>query len=262
MKEKDSMKNTFVVLGFSRSGTSMVTSLLEKCGVYLGTADELREASSRNKLGYFENKLVNKVNNDLISQMAVESERDLFSSTYSGTYKNLQLNANGFLNKFSRRKTVQTLKQFIEKMNPHDVWGFKGHVATFRLWKKYLPKHKIIVVFRHPLSVAFSHMKSSQETRPFSRTIRDWTDINKELLYDITVNDSLVIKYEDILSGKGEVFKKLVQFTGGGSVEELKSCVNQNLNNSGVETDKVKDIYPLSEDTKSVLEALEKLSQR
>ena len=45
-----------LVLGMHRSATSLTTNILTELGLYAGSKDELLEADSDNKKGYFERK--------------------------------------------------------------------------------------------------------------------------------------------------------------------------------------------------------------
>src|SRR5205823_9948849 len=57
-----------VILGAGRSGTSMVAGALHAAGYHLG--DELLPASISNPKGYFEDRAVNALNEDLLLQVA------------------------------------------------------------------------------------------------------------------------------------------------------------------------------------------------
>ena len=56
-----------VVLGMHRSGTSSVTGLLERCGVWLGRESEMTGASSQNPKGFFERRDLRNICDALLS---------------------------------------------------------------------------------------------------------------------------------------------------------------------------------------------------
>jgi hypothetical protein len=60
-------KDIICIVGIYRSGTSMVSRLLNLCGLDLGSPEKLTEANKNNPLGYFENKAFNKINRALRS---------------------------------------------------------------------------------------------------------------------------------------------------------------------------------------------------
>lgn len=49
-------QEVILVLGMHRSATSLTTNILTELGLYAGSMDELLEADSDNKKGYFERK--------------------------------------------------------------------------------------------------------------------------------------------------------------------------------------------------------------
>src|SRR5215204_2825585 len=55
------------IAGMHRSGTSMISRLVNLCGVYLGRAEELMPANAYNVDGYWENLQFVEINNDILS---------------------------------------------------------------------------------------------------------------------------------------------------------------------------------------------------
>jgi hypothetical protein len=59
-----------VVLGMHRSGTSLVTSLVESCGI--ATGDNLQSAGPDNPKGYWEDEFIVNINNKLLRSLGLE----------------------------------------------------------------------------------------------------------------------------------------------------------------------------------------------
>ena len=55
------------IAGMHRSGTSMVTSLLKDCGLYLGAEEDLIEKAPDNAEGFWENKKFVGLNEDIVA---------------------------------------------------------------------------------------------------------------------------------------------------------------------------------------------------
>lgn len=219
--------NTFIVLGTSRSGSSLVTSLLQACGVYLG--EDLRSPGRHNPRGYFEHIEVRKIDKRLLSEAGYISGRD-FTNPSFGDSESANLIAKGYINKIRRQITKHLMRKFIEN-NKRDSWGFKANGMTFRLWKKMIPNPKIIFVYREPYSVARSWMKASSETLSFNRQLKEWLNANMELLYDVETCESMVVEYEDLFNNKNSV-KEIVKFVGSGDESKLEKIIDPKLNNS------------------------------
>jgi hypothetical protein len=144
------------VAGMPRSGTSLVTRLLHRCGVDLGPPEQMMPASPNNTEGYWENLLFVGIN-----------ERLLASS--GGTW---------FAPPATLRPTssiVAEARAAIAQFEGREPWAWKDprNALTLPFWKSLLPSMKVVVCLRHPEETAASLVASTLIPRswPFSWSV-------------------------------------------------------------------------------------------
>ncbi|HEY3780337.1 MAG TPA: hypothetical protein VGL56_04580 [Fimbriimonadaceae bacterium] len=146
-------KHPIIVLGMLRSGTSSVTSALEKLGVYVGDKSDFFPADENNLGGYFEHRELVHMNRRILAayRMAFNSVRPFPASLPELPQTEL---------------LVPELAAFIRaKFAGKNLWGFKQPLASplipvYDLAFKYLglsPQYVLCV--RNPLEVAASEAK-------------------------------------------------------------------------------------------------------
>jgi hypothetical protein len=127
-----------------RSGTSLVTQLLHRCGLDLGPAEHLMPASDNNPDGYWEN-----------LQFVRLNERLLAAS--GGTW---------FAPPATLRPTPQIAAEaasLVAQFAGREPWGWKDprNAVTLPFWKSMLPSMKVLVCLRHPAQSASSLVASA-----------------------------------------------------------------------------------------------------
>lgn len=126
------MSEQLIVAGFHRSGTSMVSQLLHRAGLFLGY--ELLEADSSNLYGHFEDVEIERVHKRVLTD---NGENWLISKP--------------FLPVISEYHWCQ-MRSIVERRNAeHTLWGFKDPRVCFFLpaWKHLLPNARVLLVYRH-----------------------------------------------------------------------------------------------------------------
>lgn len=122
-----------IVVGFHRSGTSLLTQLLHEAGLFVG--DELLGAMPSNPYGHFEDTEVLDIHREIMSANGATWQVDGPQEFYihSGQWGRMQ----GLV---TRRQTH------------HVNWGFKEPRVCLFLgaWKYLLPDAKFVVVYRDP----------------------------------------------------------------------------------------------------------------
>jgi hypothetical protein len=135
-----------IVVGFHRSGTSLLTQLLHSAGLFVG--EELLGAMPSNPYGHFEDRDVLEIHRAIMADNGVswqvDSPQEFFISP--GHWGRMQ-------SLVSRRQTHQV------------DWGFKEPRVCLFLgaWKYLLPDARFVVVYRDP-----SECVRSMEQRQFS----------------------------------------------------------------------------------------------
>lgn len=250
--EKFTSSSVHVVLGNPRSGTSLVSQLVHACGVYFGDIDRQRKGDQDNPRGYLEFREITRPTRLFFKEAGLRRS--------TPTYGLETMRARGFVGKLRRYFTRLKMKRVIqEAVESHDTFGFKSFPFYFYAWEGYLPKAKIIAVYRDPYCCVYSQMRKWPAVRRFAQAMELWTIGSEDLLYHISTKDSMLIKYEDLFDdhARSRVLTKLVDFVGGGDESELKKIIDPSLNRSSKAVDALRVVYPLDHRTKVILEALE-----
>ncbi|MEN8240180.1 MAG: sulfotransferase [Actinomycetota bacterium] len=136
-----------IVGGFHRSGTSLLTELLHRAGLFVG--DDLLGALPSNPYGHFEDKEVLRIHDRILRDNGLNWQVDRPFIPYIDA---------------SRWRAMQDLVD--RRRAAHRLWGFKDPRVCFFLpaWKHLLPGMKTIIVYRNPAeSVASLHRRQTSD---------------------------------------------------------------------------------------------------
>ena len=133
------MSDQLIVAGFHRSGTSLVSQLLHRAGLFLGY--DLLEAAFSNRHGHFEDVEVMRLHENILAD---NGETWLVSEPFLPIITEPHWRE---LERIIRRRDAE-----------HGLWGFKDpRVCPFMmLWKHLLPNAKALLVYRHFSDTAYS----------------------------------------------------------------------------------------------------------
>lgn len=195
------MSRQLIVAGFHRSGTSLVSQLLHRAGLFMGF--ELLGAMPSNAFGHFEDVDVVRLHERLLADNGL---------TWHVTEPVIPYVA-------PERWTA--MEQLIARRQEHTrLWGFKDpRLCLFLpLWKYLLPDAKVVVVYRHfAESVASLERRHSADL--FARrgpaslhrlfwedpdhALKMWVEGNQGLLAHARAHpdDTLVLSFDDVRDG-------------------------------------------------------------
>ena len=132
-----------IVVGFHRSGTSLLTQLLQAGGLFVG--DELLGALASNPYGHFEDREVLELHREVMADHGVDDD-EFVRLMGSWQVDGLQL----FRISSAQWKRMEQFAHRREAL--HSDWGFKDPRVCFFLgaWKYLLPEAKFVVIYRDP----------------------------------------------------------------------------------------------------------------
>ena len=133
------------IIGMHRSGTSMITGILHKCGLKLG--ENLLMGARDNPKGHFESRQFIRINNEILFRNG---------GRWHSPPKNIHFYP-GIKNK---------MRQFVNGFNPQKISGFKDPrvCLTFPLWYRVIHPEpiKVVMVIR-PFSMIAKSLRQRNE---------------------------------------------------------------------------------------------------
>ena len=122
-----------IVVGFHRSGTSLVTNLLQRAGLFVG--EHLLGAMPSNRYGHFEDREVLELHREILADHGTGWQVD------SPTSFSLSSEHWRRMGEYVQKRTSQ-----------HRNWGFKDpRVCLFLgVWRYLMPDAKFLIVYRDP----------------------------------------------------------------------------------------------------------------
>ncbi len=178
------MKKTFVVItGMHRSGTSMFTSYLQKCGLYLG--ESLLPGDTGNTRGHFEDSGVMHFHEEILNRTG---HRYIMQEMTPPAFD-------------IREQEPARISDLVHKLDGGDVFGFKEPRTSLflDLWNRSVPAEydkTFIFLFRKPGQVVDSLLRRGTDPEVTAQPLtgyKCWYAYNSELLRFYSKNKSRCI---------------------------------------------------------------------
>lgn len=205
------------IVGMHRSGTSLVSELLESAGYHFG--DNLIGKAADNPRGFWEDKELIAINDRLLGgenqwQAIYPRKPDAQAQGLAKIHAGLWLN-----------KLAGTL--------PDNRLAFKDPrlCRTLDFWLDVLPQGaKAIFVWRHPMAVAKSLCK--RNGMPLPKGILLWALYNYEALRSLSQKGTAhtIIEYDALIHSPEKATKAILDFTGSEGIDALR--IDESLNHS------------------------------
>lgn len=201
-----------VVLGMHKSGTSLVAQTLHRSGFWMGEFREELDYSSGNR---HEHHAFQAVNRDVLSAYlsAPLSHRlrrswlpDHDQAGYPTNQDSLAwIHWRALERDLPSQPSPAAAQRLIEEMDrKHGDWGFKDPrtALTYPVWRRLLPDHRIVVVFRGLGQVLERYRAGPRHPVRTLRVIRAWTIYNWSILrhLETAACPVLVLRYERLMS--------------------------------------------------------------
>jgi|Deesub1362A_J573_1020465.scaffolds.fasta_scaffold00087_91 hypothetical protein len=201
------------ITGMHRSGTSMVTRLLNLCGLYLGQESDLMEPAPDNPEGFWENKSFVGLNDMILAELG--GAWDLPPLVEDGWEQQPEFNR-------FKSKAISLVQRF----KGHEAWGWKDprNSLTLPFWKSLLPDMKVVVCLRNPLEVAWSLIKRNKNSAMFGYHL--WLTYNQRLLAAASPEQRIITHYDAYFADPVAELRRLLDFLGLSVSEEMlkKAC--------------------------------------
>ncbi len=211
-KDKGETK-TVIVLGMHRSGTSMVSGILDILGVKMG--DEMIGSDWTNPLGHFEDVKIVELNKEILKQAGGRWD-------YPSSHREIISLKEKFEDKIC--------KLINERNNTSSLWGVKDPrmCLTIDLYLPFLKNPYFVVCHRNLESIAYSLNerngmdleRSLKISRIYYSEIKRFFQENKNL-------KKIDLFYEDIIKNPKQGIEKIVEFLDIKTNEEqIKKATN------------------------------------
>jgi len=191
-----------VVLGASRSGTSLVAGSLVAAGFYVGADEELMPANRGNPAGYWENVAVCRANEELLDTL----DGSWFAPPSNEAQLSARLRATHGLQALLDRLRRQAGERPLVIKDPRIG-------VLLKIWGPLIEDllHPVLAV-RHPLEVALSLKRRDGTPTPFAQA--SWEAHTSALLAYLHGRSVTVVRYEDLLAGREAVTSFVATVSG------------------------------------------------
>lgn len=219
------MNSLTIVAGMHRSGTSALTGALSQMGFYSGGKEALIKANKFNPGGYFENKSIVEINEELLLKSIDHWSPELirnnrFSSPQDltdygwilGAYINHKYSESGFPSEDMLSKMELAWNKIVSttKDDSHIILKDPRFSLTLPWWKQILPPFKLIVPVRNPNFVSDS--LSRRDSLPRCVSIPLWIIYNLRILQYTKNTECLTISSEELIAAPRTSFSRICDF--------------------------------------------------
>ncbi len=187
------------VCGMHRSGTSMVSQLLSRCGVYMGPEQVLTVSAPDNRDGFWEDDAFVKLNDEILHH-------------FSGGWDAPPLLQHGWEHAAGLSPIRRRAKNLIHERRRLRIWGWKDPRSSLTLpfWKSIIPALKVVVCLRHPWEVAQSLNRRNK--MPISTGLALWRAYQSSLLAATTPADRIITHYDSHFADPGTEIARITDF--------------------------------------------------
>jgi hypothetical protein len=221
---------TICIAGMHRSGTSMITRLLNLCGLYLGPEKEISVSAFDNEAGFWENSQFVKLNDQMLAQLG--GGWDLPPETTQGWE---------FQDEMDRfhDDTQALVKQF----RPYTLWGWKDprNSIMFPYWKRAIPDLQLLICLRNPLEVAQSLQRRSHSSLAFGLHL--WLRYNQRLLNGLRPDERVITHYNAYFHNPQAEMRRILKLlrisASSEIIEQACSTISVPLRHSWLTTDEL-----------------------
>lgn len=208
------------LLGMHRSGTSLVTRLVNAMGVDLGPGEHLMKATGENPRGFWEHHAMRDLNDEILSR-------------FGGTWHEPPVLPAGWESDARLADVRRRARAVIrDEFSGRRAWGWKDPrtCLTLPFWQQLLPPMRYVICLRNPLDVARSLEK--RDRFPVEKSGALWLLYLRSSLAHTTGLPRLFTFYDDLVTDWPAEVRRLSRFVWDRAVDEepgVRDAVNDVL---------------------------------
>lgn len=200
MNKNPKTNRIFIVLGMHKSGTTLISKLLNDSSISMGNFDYHKDYDKGNHYERIETQSINKTLLNCHNKSSLSANRAIR------------------LNDISHEHILRGKNLARSISCKHQSWGFKDPrtCLTYDFWKAVLPEHRIIVVYRHPAEVV-NHYARWSKIRAIPiinyksiKSLTCWYQYNKEIINiidNVKPENVIIFNYKDLMENKFELIR-------------------------------------------------------
>lgn len=204
------------IAGMHRSGTSTLAQILYRLGLDLGEESDLFAANRYNVDGYFEHKDFVAVSEKLLQTLG--AGWDYPFGLDPGWHERPEI-----------REVSEEARSLMGGFGHPGVWGWKDPRAclTVPFWLDLAPDLRVVASVRNPLEVAASIQSRGASSVRMGLNL--WKVYNRSLLDNVPEGQLLITHYESFFRRPQPEFRRLVDFAGIHTSEQMISLVRSRV---------------------------------
>ena len=198
-----------VVLGMHRSGTSALTSLLDRLGFYAGPDESLMGADDHNAMGYWELGEVQALNEELLAALG-------------GSWTDVLGIDPRRLTRAERESFLRRAQSLVGHLSSYGPWVIKDPRLCLLLpfWLDLLERPLCILTHRNPLAIARSLAR--RDGLPIHAGIALWEHYIRAALAASQGLPRALVRYRDLVQDPAAAASLLVRQLADGGVQGLE----------------------------------------
>lgn len=185
-----------VVLGMHRSGTSALTSLLRRMGLWAGEEEDFPPADDHNPAGYWEHRGVWSVDEVILQTLGASWSEiaDLDLSRLGGGV---------------RARLRERAREIVRDLDRHGSWVVKDPrlCLLFPFWREILEHPFCVLIYREPLPVARS--LAARDGFPIPFGIALWEQYTREALSSTRGLPRVLISHRELMADPAATLRRL-----------------------------------------------------
>lgn len=186
-----------------RSGTSLITRILNLLGVYLGREEHMVRSLSDNPKGFWEHTFFNEQINEVILQIL------------HGSWDTVPQLPSGWENMSELAPLRDKAREFIDREFAYaELWGWKDPrtCLTLPFWQSLLGPMRYVICLRNPLDVALSLQHRNKMS--LAAGSRLWLAHHISAWQHTANEDCCTVWYEDVMQDWEKQATRLAAFIG------------------------------------------------